>query len=62
VGVGIDESTALVVNPGHCAVVGENQVIVFHRPQSFKRNNDRIGLNNMRIDIYLDGDTFNLEN
>lgn len=59
-GVGIDESTALVVQPGYCAVSGENQVIVFHRPEELTKNNNRIGLRNMRIDAYLQGDTFNL--
>ena len=59
-GVGIDESTALVVRPECCFVSGENQVMVFHRPEMLTKSNNRIGLRNLRIDAYLQGDTFSL--
>ncbi len=60
VAVGIDESTALVIAPNYTTVVGENQVVVFHRPDSFTENDNRIGLRNMQVNIYLQGDTFKL--
>lgn len=59
-GVGIDESTALVVCADYCTVAGENQVIVFHRPEKLTERDNRIGLRNLRIDAYLQGDTFSL--
>lgn len=57
-GAGIDESTALVVRPDFYSVVGENQVVVMTRPDSVFKKNQRIGLRNMQLDIYLQGDTF----
>jgi cyanophycinase len=59
-GVGIDESTALVVCADYCTVAGENQVMVFHRPEKLTERDNRIGLRNLRIDAYLQGDTFSL--
>jgi len=60
-GIGIEESTALIVAPDYMKVAGENQVILFRRPGSYFRHNDRIGLRNLRINIYLPGDTFHLK-
>jgi cyanophycinase len=60
-GIGIEESTALIVAPDYMTVAGENQVILFRRPGSYFRHNDRIGLRNLRINIYLPGDTFHLK-
>ncbi len=53
--VGIEESTALVVNRDSCAVVGNGQVLVFSRPEAFFEKNGRIGFKRMTINAYLPG-------
>lgn len=58
--VGVDEATAFVVAPDYCTVAGESQVVVFQRPDSFTESDGRIGLRNMKMNLYLDGDTFKL--
>lgn len=57
---GIDEATALVVTPSYCTAVGESQVVLMKRPAQFVNRGGHIGLSNMQVDIYLEGDTFNL--
>lgn len=59
--VGVDEATAFVVAPDYYTVVGEGQVVVFQRPDSFTQSDGRIGLRNMKMNLYLDGDTFKLD-
>lgn len=58
---GVDEATAFVVAPDYCTVVGESQVVVFHRPDSLTESDGRIGLRNLKMNLYLDGDTFKLD-
>jgi len=58
--IGVDESTAFVVTPDYCTVLGESQVVLMHRPEKFHGPNGKIGLAHLRMDIYLQGDTFNL--
>ncbi|HLA64450.1 MAG TPA: cyanophycinase [Rhodothermales bacterium] len=62
VGVGIDESTAILVHGGRAEVVGESQVVVFHNPdRSTRRQNGKLAGRNLRVDIYLPGESFDLE-
>lgn len=61
-GIGIDESTAILVHAGRAEVVGESQVVVVHNPdRSATTRNGRLGAHNLRVDLYLAGESFALE-
>jgi cyanophycinase len=63
VGVGIDESTAVLVRPdGRYEVLGENQVVVFdaRRAETFKTPTDRLGAHGMTMDVLVAGDVYDL--
>lgn len=58
-GIGIDESTAILVRGNKAEVVGLAQVMVYTNPDSsFKEHQDRLGARNLRTDIYLPGESF----
>ena len=60
-GVGIDESTAILVSGNTMEVVGESQVIVFKNPKKSKTTfNDKLGARGIIINLYLPGETFKL--
>lgn len=60
-GVGIDESTAILVSGNTMEVVGESQVIVFKNPEKSKTEfNDKLGARGIIINLYLPGETFKL--
>lgn len=62
IGIGIDESTAILVDGNNVEVVGESQVIVFKNPEhSSKRYNEKLGAHGIIMDIYLPGDSFILD-
>jgi cyanophycinase len=57
-GIGIDESTALLVKDGHGEVVGKSQVIVLRHPRAeTKIVNGLLGGEGMELSVYLPGDT-----
>jgi cyanophycinase len=61
-GIGIDESTAVLIDGTKAEVVGDWQVLVFTNPDdSVQRQDGKFGARNLRIDIYLPGDTFSLD-
>lgn len=61
-GIGIDESTAVLLDGSEAEVVGNWQVLVFTNPDdSVQRQDGKFGARNLRIDIYLPGDTFSLD-
>jgi len=61
-GIGIDESTAVLIDGAEAEVVGDWQVLVFTNPDdSVQRQDGKFGARNLRIDIYLPGDTFSLD-
>jgi cyanophycinase len=63
VGVGIDESTAVLVRPdGKYEVLGENQVVVFdaRRARIFKTPTDRLGAKGMTMDVLVAGDVYDI--
>lgn len=61
-GVGIDESTAILVSGKTIEVVGESQVIVFKNPDKSKTIfNDKIGAQGIILNIYLPGETFTID-
>ena len=58
-GIGIDESTAILVRGSKAEVVGNSQVMVFRNPKkSQKEKNTKLGARNLTIDIYLPGEKF----
>ncbi len=60
-GIGIDESTAILVKEDQAEVIGESQVMVFSNPDhSFFEQNHKLGAKNLKIDIYLSGEKFDL--
>jgi cyanophycinase len=63
VGVGIDESTAVLVRPdGRCEVLGENQVIIYdaRKARTFKTPAGRRGAHGMTMHVLLSGDVYDL--
>lgn len=61
-GIGIDESTALLVRGNEAEVTGISQVMVFQNPDnSYQEKNGKLGARNLLIDIYLPGETFSLD-
>jgi cyanophycinase len=65
-GIGIDESTCIIVNPDDTfEVLGENQVIVLDATNSSNigvDKNGNLGAQNIKMDILLSGDKFDLIN
>jgi cyanophycinase len=61
-GIGIDESTAILVQGDSAEVVGSSQVMVFQNPdRSHKEKYGKLGVRNLRIDIYLPGEKFSIQ-
>ena len=58
-GIGIDESTAILVRGNKAEVVGDAQVLVFRNPEnSVNLFNDKLGGQNLSLDVFLPGDKF----
>jgi len=58
-GVGIDESTAIFIKDGRAEVVGNSQVIVLSNMKRSKDiRNGKLAAQGIKMDIYLNGDTF----
>lgn len=63
VGVGIEESTAVLVRPdGRYEVLGENQVIIYdaRKARTFKSPTNRLGAHGMTMHVLLPGDVYHL--
>lgn len=61
IGIGIDESTAILVQGDSATVVGQSQVIVLRNPGSqMSVYNDLIGSENLRMDVMLPGSRFSI--
>jgi cyanophycinase len=60
-GIGIDESTAILVKGKEAEVIGESQVIVITKPQAGKKRvKEKLGAKGLRLDVYLEGEKFAL--
>jgi cyanophycinase len=60
-GVGIDESTAILVKGNEFEVVGDSQVIIYENPKHSKVvRNGKLGATGLTITILLPGDTYKL--
>ncbi len=58
-GIGIDESTAILVKGNKAEVVGEAQVLVFRNPKKSKsKHNEKIGGHGLLLDVFLPGESF----
>jgi cyanophycinase len=61
-GIGIDESTAILVEGNNATVYGEGQVIVIRNTQMKSRvKNGLLGGNNLNLSIYLPGENFKIK-
>ncbi|MGM0933715.1 MAG: cyanophycinase [Bacteroidota bacterium] len=61
-GIGIDEATAILVRGNVAEVVGNSQVIVMSNPTNSKiTSEEKIAARALRLDIYLHGESFELE-
>jgi cyanophycinase len=65
IGVAIDESTSIIVNPDDTfEVFGDNQVLVYDptRGSDIRENKKgKLGISNMRLHVLLSGDKFDLK-
>ena len=60
-GIGIDESTAIIVKGDTATVTGESQVLVYWGPASVKTLGDHlIGTNQLTLSVFLPGDKFKI--
>lgn len=61
-GIGIDESTAILVNGNTAEVVGESQVLVFrNNDESRNTFNNKTGSHNISLGVYLPGESFQIQ-
>ncbi len=61
-GIGIDESTAILVRGSHAEVIGVSQVLVYRNTKgSVKIQNDKLGGKNLSLDIFLPGEKFTIK-
>jgi cyanophycinase len=59
IGIGIDESTALIIEGNQARVVGESQVLIYrNRSNSAQVQNGKLAAKNIMLDIYLPGESF----
>jgi cyanophycinase len=58
-GIGIDESTAILVKGAEAEVIGDSQVIVITKPNPGKKVlREKLGAKGLRLDVYLEGEKF----
>ena len=61
-GIGISESTAILVSGDSAEVVGQSQVIKFSNPEGNQKVvNGLLGAENLNLSVYLPGDKFKLK-
>jgi cyanophycinase len=62
-GIGIDESTAIIVRNNQIEVVGESEVIVVRKPKGIlkAKKNNLISIENLQMSIYTAGQKFNIK-
>jgi cyanophycinase len=62
-GLGIDESTALLVDGRAAEVVGDWQVVVIEPPaaEAIQQENGKLGARGITLDVYLPGQTFEID-
>lgn len=62
-GIGIDESTAIIVRNNQIEVAGESEVIVVKNPKGIlkTKKNNLISIENLQMSIYTAGQKFNIQ-
>jgi len=62
-GIGIDESTAIIVRNNEIEVAGESEVIVVRNPKGIlkAKKNNLISIENLQMSIYTAGQKFNIK-
>ncbi len=60
-GIGIDESTAIIVQGDSARVTGESQVILFRNRDATEIQGELLGSRDILLEILLPGDTFKLK-
>jgi cyanophycinase len=61
-GIGIDESTAIIVQGDTATVAGESQVIVYNSPNQVSYSGENLmGVKDLTISIYLPGEKFSIK-
>jgi cyanophycinase len=58
--VGIDEPAAILVEGNKATVYGVSQVVVLRNPSGIKAENGLLGARNIRMDVYLPGESFRI--
>jgi cyanophycinase len=63
IGIGIDESTAIIVRNKEIEIVGESEVIVIQNPVGITKapRNNAIGIKKLEMSIYYEGEKFNIK-
>jgi cyanophycinase len=63
-GIGIDESTAIIVDGNNVKIVGESEVIVMKKPKGIQKypSNQLISIENMEMSVHVAGQQFNIQN
>ena len=63
-GIGIDESTAIIVDGNTISVVGESEVIVMKNPKGIQKlkQNKLISMEKMEMSMYVAGQQFSIQN
>jgi cyanophycinase len=60
-GIGIDESTAILVSGKDVEVLGDSQVLVFENPDKSKViKNEKFGARKIELNVYLPGEKFKI--
>lgn len=62
-GIGIDESTAIIVRNNQIEIAGESEVIVVKNPKGIlkSKKNNLISIENLQMSIYTAGQKFNIK-
>ena len=63
IGIGIDESTAIVVRDKTVEVVGESEVIVVKNPKEIKKapKNHLVSIKSLEMSVLIEGQKFNIQ-
>jgi cyanophycinase len=63
IGIGIDESTAIIVRNKEIEIAGESEVIVVKNPKGITKapRNNGIGIKNLDMGVYYEGQKFNIK-
>ncbi len=63
VGIGIDESTAIIVRNKEIEIVGESEVIVVQNPKGITKapRNNAVGIRKLDMSIYFEGEKFKIK-